>query len=107
MGVYKILKVKGGTAREDEPALCLSCQSATIAHGVRLDETAIYCSEFGRHTPRFAVRTCSRYINANHPSLMAMQSIAWVLRTDQSRRQIGFVAPARQKPADRDHFYED
>jgi hypothetical protein len=84
------LKVHGGTAREGEPALCLSCRYASIVSGASARDTLIRCTQV--HAPiTFKVTTCTDYISSQHPSLYHMEDIAWVLRTDAKRGQMGFV----------------
>jgi hypothetical protein len=84
------IKVHGGTAREGEPALCLSCRYASIVSGVSTKHTLIRCSRI--ETPvTFKVTSCTEYLSRSHPSLYHMEDIAWVLRTNTTRNQVGFV----------------
>jgi len=41
--------------------------------------------------------TAPTYVNRQHPSLHEMEDIAWVLRTDARKRQVGFVQPKALK----------
>lgn len=100
------IKINGGTAREGEPALCLSCRFASIVQGPSTAQRIVRCSRV-ETTITFKVTTCTEYINRNHPSLYHMEDIAWVLRTDLKRNQIGFVRSKDLKPRERVFFDED
>jgi hypothetical protein len=84
------IRIKGGTARHDEPSLCLSCRSARIVQGQSMRDEIIQCSELDTRIS-FKVSACTQYVHRGHPSLWHMEDIAWVLRTDPKNRQIGFV----------------
>lgn len=100
------IKIQGGTAREDEPALCLSCRHAKVVQGASSRHTIVECRELA--TPvTFKVTSCSQYLDRQHPSLWHMEDIAWVLRTDPKRRQVGFVRGRDLKVADRLTFDDD
>ena len=56
----------------------------------------------GRHSLiTFPVTSCSGYSDRRLPSLREMEDVAWVLRTDPKRKQIGFVQARKLKPKDR------
>jgi hypothetical protein len=100
------IKVHGGTARDGEPALCLSCRYASIASGASARDTLIRCSRI--ETPiQFKVTSCTEYLSRNHPSLYHMEDIAWVLRTDAKRNEIGFVRSRDLKGRERFVLDED
>ena len=40
-------------------------------------------------------------IDRTHPSVSEMEEIAWVLRSDPKRNQVGFVRASALKPRDR------
>jgi hypothetical protein len=94
------VKVRGGTVQHGQPSLCLTCRSATIVKGSRLRDDILEC---GRIESRitFAVTDCNCYINATHPTVREMEDVAWVLRSDPRRNQIGFVAPGKLKAHER------
>lgn len=93
-----ILKVHGGTAPGTSDSLCHTCRRATVVRGARLSEEVIECGWLDKHTRiTFAVKSCSKYSDATIPSLDDMEDIAWVLRTDPKRNQIGFVAPDTER----------
>jgi hypothetical protein len=102
------LKLRGGTAREDEPPLCLSCRHATVIQGRNLHDELIDCGLLHGHSSRitFPVRACSGYDDRRHATLWHMETIAWVLRTERKSRKIGFV-PARELKPDLRHVLDD
>lgn len=100
------IKITGGTARDDEPALCLSCRFASIVQGTKATNQIIRCSRVETNLA-FKVTSCTEYINRNHPSLYHMEDIAWVLRTDAKRNQIGFVRSKDLTLKDRVFFDEE
>ncbi len=84
------IKIHGGTAREGESSLCLSCRYASVVSGTSARHTLIRCSRV--ESPIcFKVTSCTEYMNRQHPSLYHMEDIAWILRTDTKRKQVGFV----------------
>ena len=99
------IKIHGGTAREGEPALCLNCRHASIVQGVSARDQVIRCASLDSRMT-FRVTSCTQYIHRDHPSLWHMEDIAWILRTDPKRKQIGFV---RSKDLKRDerHVLDD
>lgn len=64
-----------------------------VVRGHRLRDEIVECDAlaFGRSRVTFPVTTCTEYVNRQHPSIREMEDIAWVLRTDSSRRRVGFV----------------
>ena len=100
------VKIKGGTARESDPALCLSCRFAVIVRGARQRDEIVRCGR-AETAITFKVTSCTEYIDRNHPLLYHMEDIAWVLRTNARRNQIGFVRGKDLKARDRSYFDED
>ena len=86
------IKIEGGTTEFGQPSLCLSCRSATVVRGASEANQLIKCSHLEARV-HFAVISCSQYVHKNHPSIWEMEEIAWVLKTDPKRQQIGFVRP--------------
>ena len=84
------IKVHGGTAREGEPSLCLGCRYAAVVEVTSAKHQIVHCSRLAERV-RFRVTSCTEFISRQHPSLYHMEDIAWVLRTDARRGQIGFV----------------
>jgi hypothetical protein len=97
------IKVRGGTVASGEPSLCATCRYATVIKGRSLREEIVECSQLadGHGRITFPVTHCTKYLHRNHPSLYEMESIAWVLRTDASRRHIGFVRSRDLEPGER------
>ena len=87
------VKIQGGTVSEGEPSLCITCRYATIVRGARLRDEIVECSElaYGRTRITFPVTTCSAYSDKRRPSISAMEEIAWVLRSDPKKNEVGFV----------------
>jgi hypothetical protein len=102
------LKLQGGTAREDEPTLCLSCRHATVIRGKNLHDELIDCGRLEGPMRRisFSVMSCSGYEDRRQTSLWHMETIAWVLRTERKSRKIGFVPARELKPSLR-HVLDD
>ena len=84
------INVHGGTARSDEPSLCLTCRYASIVQGSTASQRIVRCSRV-EGPIEFKVSSCTEFLHRAHPSLYHMEDIAWVLRTDVRRGQIGFV----------------
>lgn len=74
-----------------------------MIRGRSLQEEIVECAKLASGHGRipFPVTHCTEYLDHNHPSLYDMESIAWVLRTDASRRHIGFVRSRDLEPSDR------
>ena len=85
------IKIQGGTARAGDPPLCHTCRHATIVRGARLSEEIIDCGALRNRRITFPVTFCTDYVHATHPSVHEMEEIAWILRTDPRKRQLGFV----------------
>ena len=90
-------KIYGGTARDDEPSLCLSCRHATIIRGKNLHDEIVECSLLYHEDSRitFPVAFCSGYSDRRQPTVRQMEQIAWELRTDRKKGLIGFHPPKR------------
>ena len=97
------VKIQGGTVTEGETSLCVTCRYATIVRGARLREEIVECSElaYGRGRITFAVRSCSAYSDKRRASIRAMEDIAWILRSDARKNEIGFVRASALRAKDR------
>jgi hypothetical protein len=97
------IRIRGGTVQHGEASLCLTCRYATVVKGQSLREEIIQCSllSSGHDLIRFPVTSCSGYSDRRHPSIRDMEDIAWILRTDPKRKQIGFIQARQLKPKDR------
>jgi hypothetical protein len=100
------IRVQGGTARHDEPSLCLTCRSAMIAQGQSARDEVIRCSRFDSRIS-FRVTTCTEYVHRRHPSLWHMEDVAWILRAGTRGGQIGFVRARDLGHADRHVLSDD
>lgn len=84
------LKVQKGTVNSNTEDLCTTCH-----HAVRiqydLGEARVHCSQIEGWTQGHKVVECSGYADKRLPSLSIMNRMAWVLRTDGSKKNIGFV----------------
>lgn len=101
------IKIRGGTASNGEPSLCLTCRFATVVKGTSLRDEIVECSQlsYGRNRITFPVTVCTEYSDRRQPSLRAMEEIAWVLRSDPKRNDIGFVK--RTEHTHRERFVLD
>lgn len=97
------LKICGGTVQHGEQSLCATCRHATIVKGRSLREEIVECGLLSTDHGLipFPVTSCSGYSDRRRPSIREMEDIAWVLRTDPARNQIGFVQARKLKPKDR------
>lgn len=97
------VKIRGGTANHGEPSLCLTCRWATVIKGIALREEVIECGQLSSDHNRitFPVTFCTGYVDRRRPSLREMEDMAWVLRSDPKRNQIGFVRAAELRLKDR------
>lgn len=100
------IRIHGGTARHDEPSLCLTCRSAKVVQGEATRDALIRCGELDTRIT-FKVTSCSEYVHRQHPALWRMEDIAWILRTNPKTRQIGFVKSADLKPGLRRVLFDD
>jgi hypothetical protein len=96
------LKIQGGTANHGEPPLCHTCRHATVIKGPSLRDEIVECGRLSdRSRIPFHVLTCSGYLDKRQVSIRDMEEIAWVLRSDARRKQVGFVPAKQLKPRDR------
>ena len=90
-------------------SLCESCRWATVIRGPRMNNEIVECAQlsFSGRRVTFPVTSCSRYHDRNHPSVEEMETIAWVLRTDPRRNQVGFVHSSKLTHEERHVLEED
>lgn len=68
----------------------------------------ITCSRLGDDNRiRFTVTSCTGYSDKTLPSLYHMEDIAWILRSDSKRKQLGFVRSRDLKFEDRHRLTDD
>ena len=97
------LKILNGTRSSHAPRLCDTCRSGLVRKGAAESDERIYCTIMERDLETRVV-DCNCYVDRSQPSLWAMKQIAWVLRTDSKRQEIGFV---RAKEWERRHEDEE
>ena len=103
------VKVRGGTVDHGQRPLCETCRWSTIIRGARLEEQIVHCNQlsyWGQRVP-FPVVSCSAYADRNQASLKDMEEIAWILRSDPHRNQLGFVRSSRLSDEERYVLEED
>ena len=103
------INVRGGTVDHGQRSLCESCRWATIVRGPRLGDEIVECCQlsFKNRRVAFPVTSCSDYLNRNQATLRQMEEIAWILRSDPLRNQVGFVRSCRLKDEERYVLEED
>ena len=62
---------------------------------------------FGRGRVTFPVTHCTSYSDSRQPSLREMEEIAWVLRSDPKRNEIGFVRASKLRERERHVLVEE
>jgi hypothetical protein len=103
------VRIRGGTVNHGEPSLCLTCRHATIIKGRALRDEIVSCNRIRLSSAliTFPVTSCTSYWDSRHPTLWHMEEIAWVLRSNPSRKTVGFVEARRLKEDDRHVLVED
>jgi hypothetical protein len=97
------ITIRGGTVNHGESSLCVTCRYATVIKGVSLKQEILECERLSQPHNRvaFPVRSCSGYLDRRQASLREMEEIAWVLRSDPKKNEIGFVRATELRPKDR------
>ena len=97
------VKIRGGTAAHSDPSLCVTCRFATIARGTSFRHEIVECEKLSYDQRRitFPVTFCTGYADSRQASLREMEEIAWVLRSDLQKNQVGFVKASTLKLKDR------
>ncbi|MDE2098309.1 MAG: hypothetical protein KGL39_13735 [Patescibacteria group bacterium] len=93
------LKFAKGMATPDGCVdLCRTCKYGLTMTGHGQMEQARFCN-FPTMPVRvyFRLTDCSRYYPATLPWKAEMEEVAWLLRSDEQRRTVGFVSPAEWK----------
>ena len=103
------VKSRGGTVTNGDPTLCLSCKFATIVKGPSLRDEVVECGQlaYGHGRITFPVTSCNVYVERGHPSIREMEEIAWVLRSNPKKNEIGFVKASTLRLRDRFVLAED
>ena len=103
------VKIHGGTANHGEPSLCSTCRFATRIKGLRPSDEIVECAQlsYGNGRVVFPVTSCSSYSDRRRASLREMEEIAWVLRSDPKKRDVGFVKASELRLRDRFVLVDD
>ena len=103
------IKIRGGTVNHGERSLCETCRWSTVIRGARLGDEIVQCALLSERDQRvpFPVTSCTRYGARSQPSLRDMEDIAWILRSDPHRNQVGFVNSGRLTDDERYVLEED
>jgi len=92
-----VIRIRSGTPQGAE-SLCNSCYWAHIQRGFAESEEVVLCAFLRRaRSVPFKVSQCTDYSDKRIPSKRDMEDIAWIIRTKDVNRAIGF---ASQKEVD-------
>lgn len=94
------LTIRNGKPRASE-SLCNSCYWAHIQRGFAESEEVILCAFLrpARLVP-FKVCQCTDYNDKRVPSKTEMEEIAWIIRTKDVNRQVGFASSSEKDNSD-------
>jgi hypothetical protein len=85
-----VIKIRGGKP-EGAESLCNSCYWAHIQRGFAESEEVVLCAFLRQaHVVTFKVSQCTDYNDKRVPSKADMESIAWIIRTKDINRPMGF-----------------
>ena len=86
-------------------SLCNSCYWAHIQRGFAESEEVILCAFLrpARLVP-FKVSQCTDYYDKRVPSRQDMEEIAWIIRTKNVNRQVGFANEAETELSQEDEL---
>lgn len=102
------VKIHGGTVNHGDTPLCQTCRFATIIKGTRLRDEIVECGRLYRGSRiTFPVTQCSDYADRRRASLREMEELAWILRSDVRRNEIGFVRSSKLSDGERYVLTED
>lgn len=91
----KFKGVEGGTPTG--APLCRTCRMAMYVKSESVSSARLFCrflstdgdpGELSRE-----MYECTQYVDKRMPDMDSMRSTAWILRTDEFRKSIGFVSP--------------
>ena len=96
--------IRSGKPQTTE-SLCNSCYWAHIQRGFAESEAAILCAFLRQaHTVPFKVSQCTDYNDKRAPSKADMEEIAWIIRTKDVNRQVGFANGAEAEGSQEDEL---
>ena len=103
------INIRGGTVDHGQRSLCETCRWATIIRGRTLGDEIVECDQLSYRNQRvpFPVTSCTRHSDRRQPRLKDMEEIAWVLRSDPLRNQVGFVRSSKLPDEERYVLDED
>lgn len=87
-----LIRIRSGTPQGAE-SLCNSCHWAHIQRGFAESEEVVLCAFLrpARSVP-FKVSQCTDYEDKQIPSKRDMEDIAWIIRTKDINRKVGFAS---------------
>jgi hypothetical protein len=94
--------VSGGTPFG--PPLCRTCRNAHYRKGNAEGEFRLLCSGASYDSPeelKWEAIECSDYDDKRQSELGDMKKVAWLLRTDPTKRILGFASPQQMSEAER------
>ena len=96
--------IRNGKAQTSE-SLCNSCYWAHIQRGFAESEEVILCAFLRQaHAVPFKVSYCTDYNDKRVPSKADMEEIAWIIRTKDVNRQVGFSNQAVEEEKQEDEL---
>lgn len=103
------IKVRGGTVNHGQRSLCETCRWSTVIRGTKLGDEIVECNQLSYRNQRitFPVASCTRYSNREQSGIREMEEVAWILRSDPQRKQVGFVRSSRLTDEERYVLEED
>ena len=85
-----VMRIQSGTPQGSEP-LCNTCYWAHIQRGFAASEEVVLCAFLRPARPvPFKVSQCTDYCDKRIPSRRDMEDIAWIIRTKDVNRPMGF-----------------
>ena len=80
--------------------LCRTCSNCVRIQGKAVSETLLYCKAADelRSIPLpFEAYECTKYRDKRKPNLYSLEKVAWILRSDNRTKTVGFVSPAQKE----------
>lgn len=96
--------IRSGKPQTTE-SLCNSCYSAHMQRGFAESEETILCAFLrpARVVP-FKVSQCTDYADKRIPSRRDMEEIAWIIRTKDVNRPVGFANDVETESSEEDEL---
>ena len=94
-----VSRIRSGTLQGTE-SLCNSCYWAHIQRGFAESEEIVLCAFLRPARPvPFKVSECTDYCDKRIPSKQDMEEIAWIIRTKDINRPMGFASKCEDSEA--------